>query len=382
MIIRLVAVCLLGALGGLVLPRPAPGLVPPTWGGSPPFAAAILVEAETGKVLYEHNARAPRSPASTLKLLLQLLVMEAVSDGRVSLSDTIHISAEASRTGGSQVYLKEGEVFTLRELMETIVIASANDACVAVAEHIGGTEQGFVDLMNSKAAVLRLEGTRYVNVHGLDNTPPTNGNTTTAADLAVVAREIIAHEEIMEWSKIRQKPFRNGTFLLRATNKLLGKFRGLDGLKTGYTKRAGYCLVASAERRHMRLISVVLGSKSEKARYRQTRRILDWGFNHFSRVAIVTSGAPVAAVALDWGVEPEVAAVATDSVVAVLGNELVRGIRKEIEIDPERNAPVAAGDSLGTLRVTTGETLLAAVNLVAQKSVERMSFWEILISYF
>ena len=174
-------------------------------------------------------------------------------------------------------------MFTLRELMETIVIASANDACVAVAEHIGGTEQGFVDLMNSKAAVLGLEGTRSVNVHGLDNTPAANGNTTTAADLAVVAREIIAHEKIMEWSKIRQKPFRNGTFLLRATNKLLGKFRGLDGLKTGYTKRAGYCLVASAERRKMRLISVVLGSKSEKARYRQTRRILDWGFNHFSR---------------------------------------------------------------------------------------------------
>ena len=382
MIIRLVAVCLLGALGGLVLPRPAPGLVPPTWDGGAPFAAAILVEAETGKVLYEHNPRARRSPASTLKLLLQMLVMEAVADGRVSLSDPVHISAEASRTGGSQVYLKEGEVFTLQELMETIVIASANDACVAVAEHIGGTEQGFVDLMNSKAAVLGLEGTRCVNVHGLDNTPATNGNTTTAADLAMVAREIIAHEKIMEWSKIRQKPFRNGTFLLRATNKLLGKFRGLDGLKTGYTKRAGYCLVASAERRQMRLISVVLGSKNEKARYRQTRRILDWGFNHFSRVAIVKPGAPVAAVVLDWGVEPEVAAVATDSVVAVLGNELVRGIRKEIEIDPERNAPVAAGDSLGTLRITTGETLLAAVNLVAQKSVERMSLWEMLMSYF
>ena len=382
MSVRLVAVCLLGALGGSVLPQPAPGLVPPSWEGGPPFAAAILVEAESGKVLFEHHGSAPRSPASTLKLLLQLLVMEAVADGRVALSDSVHISAEASRTGGSQVYLKEGEVFTLEELMETIVIASANDACVAVAEHIGGTEQGFVDLMNSKAAVLGLEGTRCVNVHGLDNTPPTKGNTTTAADLAKVSREIVAYDDIMEWSRIRQKPFRNGTFILRATNRLLGKFRGLDGLKTGYTKRAGYCLVATAERRKMRLISVVLGSRSERARYRETRRILDWGFNHYSRVAIVSSGDPVAAVSLDWGVEPEVAAVATDSVVAVLGNEEVRGIRREVEIDSERTAPVAAGDSLGTLRVTTGETLLAAVDLVAQKTVQRMSLWEILMSYF
>ncbi len=382
MIVRLVAVCLLGALGGSILPQPAPALVPPTWDGGPPFAAAILVEAETGKVLFEHNARAPRSPASTLKLLLQLLVMEAVADGRFALSDSVYISAEASRTGGSQVYLKEGEVFTLEALMETIVIASANDACVAVAEHIGGTEQGFVDLMNSKAAVLGLQGTRYVNVHGLDNTPTTKGNTTTAADLAAVAREIAAYDEIMEWSKIRQAPFRNGTFILRATNRLLGKFRGLDGLKTGFTKRAGYCLVATAERRRMRLISVVLGSQSEKARYRETRRILDWGFNHYSRVAIVTSGEAVASVPLDWGVEPEVAAVATDSVVAVLGNEQIRGIRKEIEIDSARNAPIAAGDSLGALRVMTGETLLAAVDLVADRGVARMSLWEILMSYF
>ncbi len=382
MLVRLVAVCLLGALGGSMLPQPAPALVPPTWDGSPPFAAAILVEASTGKVLFEHHARAPRSPASTLKLLLQLLVMEGVADGRIALSDSVYISAEASRTGGSQVYLKEGEVFSLGELMETIVIASANDACVAVAEHIGGTEQGFVDLMNSKAAVLGLKGTRFVNVHGLDNTPTTKGNVTTAADLAAVAREIVAYDDIIEWSKVRQAPFRNGTFILRATNKLLGKFSGLDGLKTGYTKRAGYCLVATAERRRMRLISVILGSETEKARYRETRRILDWGFNHFSRVAIVNSGDPVAAVALDWGVEPEVAAVATDSVVAVLGNEEVRGIRKEVEIDSERAAPVAEGDSLGTLRVTTGETLLAAVDLVAQKTVQRMSLWEILMSYF
>ena len=382
MFVRLVAVCLLGALGGSILPQPAPALVPPTWDGGPPFAAAILVEAETGKVLFEHNARAPRSPASTLKLLLQLLVMEAVADGRVALSDSVYISAEASRTGGSQVYLKEGEVFTLGELMETIVIASANDACVAVAEHIGGTEQGFVDLMNSKAAVLGLQGTRCVNVHGLDNTPPSKGNVTTAADLAAVAREIVAYDDIIEWSKIRQKPFRNGTFILRATNKLLGKFRGLDGLKTGFTKRAEYCLVATAERRRMRLISVVLGSQSEKARYRETRRILDWGFNHYSRVAIVNSGETVASVPLDWGVEPEVAAVATDAVVAVLGNEQIRGLRKEIEIDSLRNAPVAAGDSLGALRVMTGETLLAAVDLVADKGVARMSLWEILMSYF
>ena len=250
-------------------------------GAEPAFAAAVLVEAESGAVLFAYHANAPRSPASTQKLLLQLVVMDLVKSGKFALDEPVRVSARASRMGGSQVFLKEGEAFSLNEMMEAISIPSANDACVAVAEHIGGSVKGFVDMMNQRADDLKLNGTRCVNVHGLDDTPKQSGNKTTAHDLAHITRGLLAHPEILAWSAVRYKPFRDGRFMLYNTNKLLGRFRGLDGIKTGYTKRAGSCLVATAERGDMRLISVILGGRSDKIRDAETRRLLSWGFNNF-----------------------------------------------------------------------------------------------------
>ena len=349
---------------------------------NPPFSAAILVEVETGAVLFDYQADAPRSPASTQKLLLELVVMDAVGDSRASLSDSVYTSAWASRMGGSQVYLKEGEVFALGELMEAIAIASANDACVAVAEHIGGSTAGFVDLMNSKAKELGLGSTKCVNVHGLDDTPSQERNLTTARDLAAIARALLPFEIILEWSSIRFKPFRGGEFMLYTTNKLIGRFRDLDGLKTGYTQRAGYCLVATAQRRDMRLVSVVLGSPSEKLRDAESKRILSWGFNHFTKLAVVKPGERMGVVPLEWGVQPEVRAVTADSIVAVLTGEQIRGIEHEVELSPERPAPVSAGDELGTLVLTVNDSVLVELKLVAETDVARMSFWEMLMSYF
>ena len=351
-------------------------------GPNPPYAAAILLEAESGAVLFAHNPDLQRSPASTLKLMLELVVMDLVKAGKVALDDPIRASRRAARTGGSQVYLAQGEVFTLEQLMETVVIASANDACVAIAEHVGGSAEGFVDLMNSRAQSLGMEHTRFVNVHGLDDTPRNKSNITTARDLSKIACALLEYPEILAWSSIRFKPFRNGKFILRATNKLLGRFRGVDGFKTGYTRRAGYCLVATAERHEMRLISVILGAPSARVRMRETSRLLNWGFNSFSRVPLVETGELMGKVVLNWGIEPEVRVLAQDTIVAVLSPQQEKQIVRHLDLPEELPAPVAAGDEVGKLRVSLGDSLLAVVPVHAEKSIGRMGLWDKLMTYF
>ncbi len=352
-------------------------------GPKPPYAAAILLEAESGTVLFAHHPDRQRSPASTQKLMLQLVVLELVKAGKVSLDDKVRISRRAARTNGSQVYLKKGEVFTLRELMEAAAIASANDACVAIAEHVSGSTASFVRRMNERAQSLGMHDTRVVNVHGLDNTPPGKGNLSTAHDLSKIARELLAHHpEVLQWSSTRRKPFRNGKFTLRATNKLLGRFQGLDGLKTGYTRRAGSCLVSTAMRRDMRLISVILGAPSTSVRNRETRRLLTWGFDNFSRVPIVETGELMGKVVLNWGIEPEVRVLAQDTVVAVLTPEQKKQLVRHLDLPEEFTAPVAAGTELGKLRVSLGDSLLAVVPIHAEKSIGRMGLWDKLMTYF
>ena len=352
-------------------------------GPNPPYAAALLLEAESGTVLFAHHPDVRRSPASTQKLVLELVVLELVKAGKISLADSVSVSRRAARTGGSQVFLKRGEVFTLGELMEAVAISSANDACVAIAEHISGSTAGFVELMNERAQSLGMHDTRVVNVHGLDNTPVGKGNLSTARDLSKIARALIlVHPEALQWSSTRRKPFRNGKFMLRATNRLLGRFQGLDGLKTGYTRRAGSCLVSTATRHNMRLISVILGASSTSVRNRETRRLLSWGFNNFSRVPIVKTGELMGKVVIDWGLEPEVRGLAQDTVMAVLTPEQEERIVRRLELPEELPAPVAAGDELGKLRVSLGDSLLAVVSIHAEKSIGRMGLWDKLMTYF
>ena len=362
------------------VPLQAAGFDP---GSNPPYAAAILLEAESGTVLFAHHPDLQRSPASTQKLVLELVILELVKAGKISLEDSVSVSRRAARTGGSQVFLKQGEVFTLEELMEAVAIASANDACVAIAEHIAGSTASFVDLMNKRAQSLGMQNTRCVNVHGLDNTPRGKGNLSTARDLSKIARVLLAqHPEVLQWSSTRRKPFRNGKFTLRATNRLLGRFQGLDGLKTGYTRRAGSCLVSTATRHNMRLISVILGASSVSVRNRETQRLLSWGFNNFSRVPIVETGELMGKVVLNWGIEPEVRVLAQDTVMAVLTSEQEKHIVRHLELPEELPAPVAAGDEVGKLRVSLGDSLLAVVPIHAEKSIGRMGLWDKLMTYF
>ncbi len=346
-------------------------------------AAAILVEAQTGKVLFSHNADLPRPPASTQKLLLELVMMDAVAAGEVSLEDTVHVSAEASRINGSQVFLRAGEAMPLGEMMKAAMVASANDACVAIAEHMSGTEANFVARMNAKARELGLAHTRVTNSYGLDTTPEGQGNITTARELAQIAVALLRHyPEVLEVSSLRHAPFREGTQTMHNTNKLLDRFAGMDGLKTGFTSRAGFCLVGTAQRRGMRLVSVVLGARNTRVRERETVRLLEWGFEHYAKVPLAEAGQSMGLVTLDWGAEPAVNAVLSNPLAVVLRTEQRRQLRSELELPAKHPAPVRQGQGLGKLKVSLGDSLLAEVDLVAEKSVDRVGLWERLMSYF
>lgn len=246
-----------------------------------PYVGAIVIDADTGAVLFEDGADTPAYPASVTKLMTFGVVMDRVLAGQLTLDTPITVSAEAARTGGSQVYLKQGEVFTVDDLLVALIVSSANDAAVALSAHVGGSREGFVALMNEKARVLGMTATRFTSPHGL---PPARGqepDVSTARDLAVLSRHLIAQERVLNYSAITDRLLRANTaspFEMRSHNHLLGKFPGCDGLKTGYFRAAGFSLAATAERNGRRLIAVVLGSEASKLRDFKVMELLERGF--------------------------------------------------------------------------------------------------------
>lgn len=339
--------------------------------------SAILVDPTSGLVLYEQNADVPRAPASIAKIMLELVVLERVQDGHLSLDEPITASAWASKIGGSQVYLAEGETFTLGELLKAIVIASANDACVAVAEHVAGSADGFVDLMNQRARELALTQTRFVNVHGLDDEPG-EGNVTSARDIATIACRLVTMPHVLEMSSIQEEMFRTDPkpFKLQNTNKLLGQFDGLDGLKTGYTTKAGFCLCATAERKGMRLVSVILGADSNKHRFSETARLLGAGFAQLKRKTVVEAGSPIAGgVAVRGGRKPTVDAVAGASLAMILP---LRQDAPAPVVVPRKGlrAPIEKGDTLGVLELKLDDGASVHAPVLAAASLGRATIFQ------
>jgi D-alanyl-D-alanine carboxypeptidase (penicillin-binding protein 5/6) len=237
--------------------------------------------------------------------------------------------------------------------------------------------------MNAKARELGLRHTRFVNPHGLDNTPEGQGNTTTAYELGQIAINLLRqYPEVLQWSSLRETPFREGTQTLHSTNKLLDRFPGMDGLKTGFTGRAGLCLVGTAQRQGMRLVSVVLGARNARVRERETVRLLEWGFEHYAKVPLAEAGQSMGLVNLDWGAEPAVNAVFSNPLAVVLRTEQRRQLKSELQLPAKHPAPVRRGQGLGKFKVILGDSLLTEVDLVAEKSVERVGLWERLMSFF
>jgi len=347
------------------------------------YKASILVEAETGKVLKEYKSNEKMIPASIVKMMLLLLAYEAQKKGTFSFDEKVHISLEASRIGGSQVYLKEGEVFTLRELIKTVAIASANDSAYAIAEHIAGDQKEMVKLMNERAKKLGMHNTKFSSVHGL---PPKNSireeDYTTAFDTAILARELVKFPEVLDFSKRQIDSFRDGKFGLYNTNrKLLKTFKGLDGLKTGYYAKSGFNLCATARRGAMRLISVVFGASDKKIRDRETKKLLLGGFRVFKKHSLFAKHQSVGeTISVSWGRKNKIKAVTSEPIALVIKRIKLKEFKTQIVLPKSLKAPLKKGQKIGVLNIKMNGNIIASTSLITPEEIPAMGWLEWLMS--
>jgi len=342
-----------------------------------PVTAALLMDAASGEVLYELNSHAQHPPASMVKMMVALIVMEKVREGSLKLEEPITVSARAAKIGGSQVYLKQGEVFALEELMKAMMIHSANDAATAIAETVAGSVEAFVDLMNLKAKELGMNDTVFHSVHGL---PPGKGqemDLSSAYDLALLGRQLVQDPKILEWTSTVEEPFRGGQFTLRNTNKILTRFRGMDGIKTGYIREAGFCITATAARDGTRMIAVVLGAKNDAMRTAETTRLLSLGFNTYKTVTLATAGQVLAKrLKVKKGKSPDVGLkYASDLRVSVKNDQASQVVFAD-ELPEQVEAPVQEGTPLGKATARLGDRVLGQVDILAAETIEKASFWK------
>ena len=338
--------------------------------------SAVLIDAATGTVLYEQNAHEPLAPASVTKVMTMLLIMEAVDSGKIGWDDSVTASEAAAAKGGSQIYLKVGESMSVTDMLKSIAVSSANDCACAMAEHIAGSESGFVEMMNARAAELGMNDTHFVNCTGLDDDDTAREHRTSAYDIALMSRELLKnHPDIKKFTTIWMDTVRNGAFGLSNTNKMVRFYSGCTGLKTGITSGAGYCLSASAERDGMELIAVVMGAETSADRFAACKSMLDYGFANY---ALYTP-------ALQEGASVPVKLGSAASVGTVPGGETQLLIDKaqrstitaEITLDESVTAPVSKGQRLGTLVIKSGEQTLTQVPLVAEEEVARLTWGQI-----
>lgn len=371
---RILTLLLCGALlaSAFTLPAMAETITPATQADFDlPCQAAILVDLGTGTVLYEKNADEQRAIASITKVMTLLLTFQALEAGRVQLTDVVPVSEHAYGMGGSQIWLEPGEQLTLEEMLKAICISSANDAAVAVAEYIGGSEDAFVQQMNAEAARLGMTGTHFENACGLDETR----HLSTARDVAVMSREMLLHHtEIADYCTIWTDTLRGGETQLVNTNKLLRSYQGITGLKTGTTGGAGVCISASAERDGLGLVAVILGAPSSKDRFDAARTLLDYGFaNYQSLTAELPADAPkTLPVARGAEENVELSYTAPGSFLAAKGEDAQ--LEVQLTLPESVEAPVAAGQQLGTVTVLRGGQTLAEYPVAAANDVAALSF--------
>ena len=336
--------------------------------------SALLMEKTTGEVLYAQNEREKLPPASVTKVMTLLLVMEAIDRGDLALSDTVIASAYACSMGGSQVYLKEGEQMTVEELLKAVCVASGNDASVALAEHLAGSADAFIEQMNRRAEELGMSDTHFVNCTGL----PAEGHLTSARDIAIMSRELILnHPSIRNYTTIWMDSLRGGSFGLSNTNKLIRFYEGATGLKTGSTDAAKYCISATAERDGMELIAVVLKGPTSQQRFDDAKVLLNYGFAAYT-LQTVTPDSPIAPLPVTQGEQSEVS-IASPSRSVLLKKSDLSALRQEISLPESVPAPVEQGAQLGTLSLYAGDTLLAELPLTAAEDVALLTWKTMLL---
>ncbi|SHI34016.1 D-alanyl-D-alanine carboxypeptidase family protein [Propionispora hippei] len=335
--------------------------------------SAVLMDAN-GTVLFEKDSHKRLPPASVTKIMTLLLAVEAVEQGKVSLTDEVSISENAYKQGGSQIWLEPGERMSLRELLIAIAVVSANDAAMAVMEHIYGSEQAGVEAMNRRAAELGLADTHFNSVNGL----PAPEHYMSAYDTAIIAKEAVTHPLYLEFCGIKEYWLRGGKNWLVNTNKLLWWYKGADGLKTGWTEEAKYCFAGTAKRDGLRLISVVFATPEPRSHLRESMKLLDWGFANFSAAPIVTQGTVVEQAKVMKGVAKEVPLVAAKDLTLLMAKNKKSNIEKKVNIESDIMAPVKEGEKYGELIVTQDGQEIGKVDLVAEQAVEKAGFIRIL----
>lgn len=326
------------------------------------------MDADSGRILYAENERLQWPPASMAKMMLLAVAEDQIRAGRFSYNDPVRISQRAANTSGSHLGLHEGDVYPLGELMKAALIRSANDAAVAVAEKIAGSVEACVRLMNLKAQSLGMASTYYGTVDGLPPRPEHDVDYTTAYDLGVLARSLIRNTGLLRWSSMEEAPFDGGRVMLHNTNHLVGRLEGCDGLKTGFTFKAGFNLTATAKRGDMRLISVVLGAPSNPQRFIQSSRLLDWGFDNFTRVRLVSRG-QVLPVEVQVQSGPTIQPVAKNDVALVLRKSQESNVKLEYSVPSMVEGPVTYGESLGQVIVRDGGDVVTTVDAVCPVAV-------------
>lgn len=343
----------------------------------PNAKSGLLIEASTGEIIYEKNKDEKVPVASMTKMVAQIIILENIEKGTLTWNEKIKVSSNAAGMGGSQIWLQPGEEMTVRDLMKGITMASANDATVALAERIAGTEEAFVKQMNEKVKELGLKSTHFVNPTGLDE----ENHYSSAYDMGLIAKELLKHEQILEFSKVYEDYIRQDTpnkYWVVNTNKLVRFYEGADGLKTGFTDNAGYCMAVTAKRDGMRLIAIVLGETSGKVRNQETSELLDYGFNLYKADVVKTKKDIITEIKINKG---------TKDKVTISPNEDIIVLKKKSELskkyDLETNLndiklPIKKGDVLGKLLVKDGNNILRKVDLIANNNVNKLGYFKMI----
>ena len=341
-----------------------------------PYKAFIVVEAQTGKMLEGENIHLSLPPASITKLMVAAIVMDRLESGQIKLDDKVTVSREAAGMGGSQVFLKSGEVFTLEEMMKAVMVASANDAAYAVAEFIAGSRENFVDLMNEKARSLNMADSRFHSMHGL---PPAKGqkpDMTSCADLSILAGYLLAHPRVLEWTSLKTAPFRDGTLIMQNHNQLMKRFSGMDGLKTGFYREAGYSIAATARINNLRLIAVVMGSSAAKTRDTFVENKLKKYFSQYEMVTVVKKGDSVDKdVALPDGKQKSLKPVAASDFFYPVPRDKKKQLSKDINLPDKVKGEIKEGQRLGELVIRFNKDTVGKVDLISPVNVPKAGFF-------
>lgn len=337
---------------------------------------AILMDVGSGQILFEKNPHEKLPPASVTKVMTMLLIVEALDSGKIKLDDEVQISERASEMGGSQIFLEPGETQKVDDLLKGIAVASANDACVAMAEFVGGSEEEFVAMMNNKAKQLGMKDTNFANTNGL----PIENHYTSAHDIALMSRELLKHDKITKylttWMDQIVVGKKKTTIGLANTNKMIKHYQGATGVKTGFTQEAKYCLSASAKRGETHLVAVTLGAPTTQERFKDSSSLLSYGFANYESVKLCSKSDKIATLTLDKADDNKVNLVAKDDLTALIKKGESKDFTKKIDVSKNIDLPVKKGTKLGTISIYKGDKQVGKIDLINEKDINKASYFK------